>query len=108
MERGFQIMIIYSDKTKKRYDTVEDCLNAEKEFDEALIKKQEEQKALSEAKKTRADAVVEAYKKMKESEKEYIKLKNAFIKDYGYFHMSFKDEDDANIFTDIFSLFKMW
>ena len=61
-------MKIYSEKTEKEYATVEECLAAEKEFDE---KKAAEEKALVERKekaratrKADAEKVEEAHKKM--------------------------------------------
>ena len=44
-------MKIYSEKTNREYATVEECLNAEKEYDKAMAeKKAAEEKALAEAK----------------------------------------------------------
>lgn len=100
-------MIIYSDKTKKKYETVDECLKAEAAFDEEVAQKEAEKKALATQKKERADEVVELYKAVREAEKKYLAARNKFVKDYGYFHMSFRDPDDA-AFSDIFSMFKLF
>ena len=100
-------MIIYSDKTKQKYSTVEECEKAEQEYDAALALKEQKKKELVEAKKARANEVVEAYKAVKDAERAYIEKRNAFVKDYGYFHMSFRDENDAS-FSDLFSLFRIF
>ena len=100
-------MIIYSDKTGKKYKTVEECEAAEKEYDAAIAKKEEQKKQLEADKKMRAGEVVDAYKAAKEAEKKYVKLRNEFIRDYGYFHMSFRDSECGDM-TDLISLFKFW
>jgi hypothetical protein len=87
-------MKIYSEKTNKEYKTVEDCLKAEKEFDEALEAEKAKKQKLSEEKKARAVEVEEAWKAVREANKKYVDLKNKFINDYGAFHMTLKDKDD--------------
>ena len=87
-------MRIFSEKTNKEYKTVEDCLKAEKEFDEALALEKAKKQKLAEDKKARATEVEEAWKAVREANKKYVELKNKFINDYGAFHMTFKDKDD--------------
>ena len=89
-------MKIFSEKTNKEYKTVEDCLKAEKEFDEAL--------ALEKAKKQKLAEDKKAWKAVREANKKYVELKNKFINDYGAFHMTFKDKDD-NTWESLFESF---
>ena len=98
-------MRIYSEITKKEYKTVDECLAAEKKYaeDQKALQKEEKEKAAT--KKMRADEVQNAYAKVCEAQKEYIKLRNAFVEDYGYFHMTYRSSDDIpffNFFEDFF------
>ena len=99
-------MKYYSEQLKKLFDTEADLTKAEQE----LKVKQEEQTKLAEAKKVRATEVEEAFKKTLDARKEakeiirkadeaYEQLKAQFIKDYGYFHMSFNDVDGKQVVT---------
>ena len=97
-------MRIFSKKTNKEYKTVEDCLKAEKEFDEALALEKAKKQKLAEDKKARATEVEEAWKAVREANRKYVELKNKFINDYGAFHMTFKDKDD-NTWESLFESF---
>ena len=81
-------MKILSQKTNKYYATVEQCLAAEKEYDEAEAKKKAEADKLKAARKERANEVEAAYKASLEASKHYHDLLDAFVKDYGSFHMT--------------------
>lgn len=81
-------MYIYSEKTKKRYDTVAECEEAEKAYDEAIEQKKAEKERLAAARADRAKAVEEAYQKIVDARKEYDALLDAFVKDYGSFHFT--------------------
>ncbi len=111
-------MKIMSEKTGKEYASVEDCLAAEKAYDEALKKKEAEQertkieqlKAAAEKnaeRKSRAAEVENAYKEVLEAEKRYKDLLNAFCKDYGAFHMTVHT-GDLNPFNTFNHLFNFW
>jgi len=101
-KEGF-IVLYYSKKTKKLYETVEELETAEKAYDEEHA---EAEKKVAE-KKDRAKAIEDAYKHaqevrkaaaemIKEADKKYYDLRNAFIKDYGSFPMSYSEKvDDA-------------
>lgn len=93
-------MKILSEKTKKFYDTVEQCVAAEAEWDAEQAKIEAEKKALAEARKDRAKEVEDAYRAAREAEKNFIKLRNAFVKDYGSFHMTIRDQDTPPSFVD--------
>ena len=86
-------MIIYSELTKNKYGSVEECKKAEEDYHirQVELTKKNEEKAR--ARKVRADEVNEAFKNLKEAEKTYTKLLNGFIKDYGSFHMTYRDGD---------------
>lgn len=81
-------MKIMSEKTNKTYATVEECLAAEKEFDEAVAKKKEEAEKLNKTRKNRANEVEEAYKTAQDAYQHYRDLLDTFVKDYGSFHMT--------------------
>ena len=85
-------MKYYSEKTQKLYNSEEELNKAEA----ALIKVQEEEKAKKDARAKRAKEVEEAYKN-------YKKLLNDFIKDYGHFHMTINEPESVFDF-----LFNRW
>ena len=115
-------MKFISEKTNKTYATAEECLAAEKEYDEAIArKKAEEEKALIERKKketeqklrteklnaerkTRAAEVEKAYQAIIDANKNYHDLLNEFVKDYGSFHMTVHT-GDLNPFDSFSRLF---
>lgn len=74
-------MYIWSEKTKKRYETVEECLDAEKAYDEALEIEKERKSKLADERKARAKEIEEASKHLNE-------LIDKFISDYGSYHLS--------------------
>ena len=43
---------------------------------------------------------------MKEAEKAYYKLRNEFINDFGYYHISYSDKTEAPLTTLFEDLFK--
>ena len=87
-------MRILSDKTNKYYATVEECLAAEKAFDEAEAKKKAEAEKLNATRKERANEVEKAYKESLD----------AFVKDFGSFHMTVHT-GDLNPFDSFSHLF---
>lgn len=89
----------YSELTKKLYDTQEE---AEKE-EKALEAKNRLELKKKEEKTARAKEIEEAYKKCVEANQQYVKLKNAFIKDYGSFHMTYTDKT-PKVLEDPFTL----
>lgn len=99
-------MIIYSEKTKQKYNTIAECEEAEAKFDANAKMKEEEQKKLIDEKKALADKVMDAYKTSQDWNKQFIKLRNEFIDKYGYFHMTYRDEGEP--FEDLLSLFTKW
>jgi len=88
--------LFYSEILKKYYDTEEECLKDENEWNE-----QHKAELAAKAEKTaKAKEVEEAYKK-------YIELRSEFIKKYGQFHMTLTDKDlPTNSLFDIFD--RIW
>lgn len=99
-------MKIISEKTGKQYATPEECLEDEKKFDEELALEEAKKKELVNARKERAKEVEDAYKNRIEADKNYRKLLNKFIDDYGSFHMTFDTElEDTFSFFDFLDNF---
>ena len=76
-------MVIYSEKTKKEYKNVDECLAAEDEYDKAQEEKRLEAKRKADAKTDREKAIREAYNKVEQATKDYYKLLDEYYKDYG-------------------------
>lgn len=104
---------VYSKKTKQLYDNVEELVAAEEEFDRVHA----EEIKRAEERKTRAKEIEDAYKNALQVRKDaedainaadqaYFDLKNKFIKDYGSFHMTFKNEEVKPSNISIFDLFE--
>lgn len=77
-------MKIYSELTRQEYPTVEACLADEELFKKKKAEEEAKRKELAETRKARAKEVEDAYKHANE-------LLNAFVKDYGSFHMSINE-----------------
>ena len=88
-------MKYYAEKLGKYYDSVEDCEAAEKEYEEKLAAKKKQKEEKSKERKLRANEVQDAFTAYKEAEKTYYKLRNAFIKDYGYYHATYSSTDET-------------
>lgn len=97
-------MRILSEKTGKEYQTVEECIAAEKEFDEAVAAEKARKENLAKERKERANEVEEAYKAVLEAQKAYKAKLDAFVKDYHSFHTTIKS-DDPNLFSIFFPFF---
>ena len=96
-------MKYFSEKTNKTYDTEEACLDAEKEFDDVAARERMKKEKLAEERKARASEVEGAYKAVLEAQKIYREKLNAFVKDYGSFHMTLRT-GEGNPF-DLFERF---
>ena len=101
-------MKYFSEKTKKFYDDVKACEDAEAAFDAEQARIAEEKKKLAEARKERAKEIEDAYKEMqalikaaREGEKRYIELRNKFVKDYGSFHMTVSNTESVPNIGDL-------
>lgn len=89
-------MKFYSELTKKLYDTQEDLQKAEIALTKSKADRAE-----------RAKEVEKALREANEASKKANKLLQEFVKDYGSFKTTIKDENvDANsIFWDVFDKF---
>ena len=103
-------MKYYSDITHKMYDTVDMLQKAEFAAHEAenlaKIKREREAKQkeeLAAKRKARAGEVEEARKAMVAAQKAYRETLEAFIKDYGTYHMTSSSTDDFPVLFDFFS-----
>lgn len=96
-------MKILSEKTNKEYASVEECLAAEKEFDKQVALEKAKKEELANTRKTRAKEIEDAYKAILDAKKHYNELLDAFVKDYGSFHMTLRT-GDGNPF-DLFNRF---
>lgn len=104
---------IYSDRTHKYYDTVDEANKAELEAavaeNRAKIekeKKEQEEKALREKKaaerKERAAKVETARKEMVAAQNKYREVLEKFVKDYGSYHLSWTSTDEIPTLFDFF------
>lgn len=111
-------MVIFSEKTNKKYASVDECLADEQVFDkEQAERKAAAEKALAEAKakkeelaktrKERAQEVEEAYKSILDAQKNYRKVLDAFVRDYGSFHMTLRtgEGNPFDFFENFFDRF---
>jgi hypothetical protein len=93
-------MKYFSEKTKKFYPTETECVDAEAAFDAEQARIAEEKKKLAEARKERAAEIEAAYKEWQdlekaayEGKKRFLEKRNAFVKDYGSFHMTVRNTE---------------
>lgn len=100
-------MKFYSEKLNKCFDTAEACLKAEVEFDKQKADEEAAQKKLKEARATRAKEVEDAYKVAADAYTKYVKLRNAFIKDYQSWHMSYTQDFPIEDITDMSDIIKI-
>lgn len=104
---------IYSDRTGKFYNTVDEANRAEFELKEkenlekiakekALREEKEKKEALVAERKAMADQVEAARKEMVKAQKAYQEALNAFVKKYHTYHFSTSDPTDIPTLFDIF------
>ena len=109
-------MRYYSEVTKKFYDTEKACLEAEfKEKEEQnrqkILKAKEarerkaKQEALAAERKARANEVEEARKAMVAAQSKYREVLEAFVRDYGTYHLSLNGEDAKGLIPTLFDNF---
>ena len=97
-----------SEITGKVYESEQECLDAEKEHNELVLKQNKEK----EERKASADEIKKAYedyldlrKKNKESEREayskYIDLRNKFVDKYGSYHVTVTQKNNLKPIADL-------
>ena len=104
-------MKFYSEVTKKLYDTEADLNDAESAIKKAEYEKKARETKLKNERAARAkvvDAAFEDYRKAKEiAKKKYADanaLLDAFVKDYGTYHVSISEKNKrADNFDELFS-----
>lgn len=82
-------MYVVSEITGEKYNSVDECIVAEKEFSEKKAKEEAKKKELADTRKARAKEVKDAYKLYEET-------LSAFINDYGSWHYSYTSDDIKN------------
>lgn len=97
-------MKYFSEKTKKFYETEEACVEAEQKFDQAIQEEKDKKNKLAAERKKRAAELEQVAKNLMDARKHYDELVDAFIKDYGSYHISLydKDDDDSYSLIDFF------
>lgn len=112
-------MKIYSEKTGKEYKSVDECLEAEKAFDEEIAaKKAAEEKALAE-RKAKQEALVaerkEAAEKVEKARLALVEAQNTFNEEltkfcekWGAYHYTVKPGDKSwfDMFDNFFNQFE--
>ena len=83
-------MKIFSELTNKYYSTVEECLNAEKKYNEERDKELEEKRAREEERKAMETYVNDCHKKLVDAQNLYIKAKQDYLKKYGGYDSLFR------------------
>ena len=94
--------IYYSELLNRQFNSEQECLAAEKQYQEQVLAKQEAENKLKEQKATRAKEVESAYKELKDAERRYLDLRNKFVEDYGQFHMTYRDKAPVITIEDLF------
>lgn len=101
-------------KTGKEYNTVEECLAAEKEYDDKIAQAEKEKKALAVKKEAEIAARKEAAAKVEEkrqallsAEEEFRKELTKFCEKYGAYHYTIKSGDAswAQLFDNFWNHF---
>lgn len=111
-------MKIMSEKTGKEYATVEECIAAEKAFDEQVAKEKAEKEIKEKAliakkeaalveRKEAASAVEEKRQALLKAQKEYREELSKFCEKYGAYHYTIKGGDNSffSLFDDFFNNF---
>lgn len=97
--------LFFSEVLNQYFTDEQACLQAEKEYAEKVAAQKEQERKLKETKASKAKEIEEAYKAYKDAEKHYLELRNQFVKEYGQYHMTVRDEAPITSWTDLFNLF---
>lgn len=93
-------MIIRSEKTGKEYATVDECLAAEKKYDEAVSAQEKQKKLREEAKEAKRLEVKAAKDKYYAARQEYIDKLDEFNREY--FRREVIDDNELKNFLQYF------
>ena len=94
-------MKFYSEVTQKLYNSERDLAVAEAEVKAAEMKKAQAEKEKKEARAVKAKEVEKALKEANDAQAKALKLLKDFIKEYGYFHFSYTNDDVNNHMTAV-------
>lgn len=95
-----------SELTNKIYDTVEECEKADKQVLAERAAAEEKRKARAAEKQARQEEIEKAYENLTNARKTYDELRNAFVKDYGSFHMTFNRNNEFESLDDLIRSFR--
>lgn len=98
-------MLYYSEITKKAYKTAEECQKEELKVQEAENLEKMKKERLANERKARAAEVETARKALTEAQKNYHKVLEAFIHDYGSYHYTETSVDNIPSLFDMLKLF---
>lgn len=104
--KGLKIMKYFSEKLNKVFESEQECVEAENKLELEEKEKAEKEKQLAETRKERAREIEEQYKKIMDDRKEYQRMINDFVQDYGGFHCTFKSNEPIFSDMDFFDLLK--
>lgn len=79
-------MIIYSEKTEQKYNSVEECLAAEAEFDDAKHKEEIQKEELKKLKQARAQEIADAYQSIVDARTHFKTLVENYEQEFGKIH----------------------
>lgn len=100
-------MKYWSEKIHSFYDTEEACKQAEESYEKKMIAQKEEEKNRAETRKADALKVQQAYELSQKTQQDYFKLRNDFVKKYGYYHVSYTDTN-AMPLTSLWDYLVRW
>lgn len=95
-------MKYFSETLNKVFNSEAECLEAEEKHAQALAEAKAKKEALTNERAARAKKVEELYKTAAKAKREYEDALNAFVKDYGSFHATFKTTDPFMSILDWF------
>lgn len=99
-------MKYFSEKLNKVFESEQECVDAEQKFEIEEKEKAEKEKELAKTRKERAHEIEEQYKKIMDDRKEYQRMIDDFVRDYGGFHCTFKSNEPIFSDMDFFDLLK--
>lgn len=94
-------MKIMSEKTGKYYDSVEECLEAEKEFEKEQRAKVERENQMKAERNARAAEVRAAYDECMECYKRYVSLLSEYAKDYNSYNINYPNKKSYTSFSNL-------
>lgn len=86
-------MKYFSEKLNKMFDSEDACAEAESAHEKAMAEAEAKKKALADERANRAKEVEDLYKLAVEAKQNYDAKLREFLKDYGSFHLTFRDVD---------------